>query len=95
MNVEESNKLSLEDSNQARETRISTANTDLLFKLFDNIEHKDRKQGNSHLQSHYKMHRYLNKFSLLLKDINHKSLNFSFLNKIKSKAIENTFKSLD
>ena len=42
-----------------RETRISTANTDLLFKLFDNIEQKDRKQVHLHLQSQYKIHRYV------------------------------------
>ena len=41
-----------------REIRISNANTDLLFKLFDNIEQKERKQVQLHLQSQYKMHRY-------------------------------------
>jgi hypothetical protein len=30
-------------SKQTREVKISPANTDLLFKLFENIEQKDRK----------------------------------------------------
>ena len=57
VNGDDSDKLLSEDSNQTRETRISAANTDLLFKLFDNIEQKDRKQGHLYLQSHYKMNR--------------------------------------
>ena len=40
-----------------REIRISNANTDLLFKLFENIEQKDKKSLQLQLQSQLKMHR--------------------------------------
>ncbi len=39
-----------------REVRISNANTDLLFKLFENLEQKDRKQLHLQMQQ-LKMHR--------------------------------------
>ena len=39
-----------QSTKQAREVKISPANTDLLFKLFDNIEQKERKLQQIQLQ---------------------------------------------
>lgn len=45
------------NSSHTRDTRYSAANPDLLFKLFDNIEQKERKQVQLQLQTQYKIHR--------------------------------------